>query len=128
MKTPRTTPAGRPSRPTLACLALGVSLAAVLVVIGSETFAQSVLGERLGLAIPLLVVRLSSTVLGTATAGLLALLAVRLFGGPIPAEKQQFVPPPGRETTLSPWPDPGKGDSKGNVAMFVSGKEESPWT
>jgi hypothetical protein len=100
----------------------------VLVVIGTETFAQRVLGERLGLAIPLLVVRLASTVLGTATAGLLALLAVRLFGGPIPPDKQPLVPPPGRETTPVPWPEPGKGDSNGNVAMLVSGKEESPWT
>jgi hypothetical protein len=124
MTTPRTGLAGRPSRLTAGCIALGGALAALLAVVGCYAFNRVVLGDGLGHALPDLVVRIASALFGTVAAALAVAFAFRIFDGPMPPEPRE--PPPAGPSQEKTFPGPhelGKGRLNEHDTALARGKE-----
>lgn len=128
MNAPRTPPARRPSRPAAGLLAVAVGLTAVLVVAGCHALARVVLGDGLGVAVPALVVRIASALVGTAAAALVAALIFRLADGPVPPGKEEPPPPPAERKTFPARHESGNGRLDEHRAAYSRGKEELPWS
>jgi hypothetical protein len=109
-------------------VALAAGLAALLTVLGCYAFNRVVLGDGLGLALPALLVRIGSAVLGTAAAGLVTVLGFRLVDGPLPRTQEKTSLSPPANKTLPRGPEPGAARANGDLNLWAAGKENLRWT